>query len=140
MRRHFPFLLYLAALSALSGWLMSKMSWIARQGVNFLYREYKFLKVWYQGAAFVFGVLLLLYALQSWAARRMSRSGARTVQVVALALAALGMYATYQDFRTFSHSLLKERFHLGAYLFWIGWMSISLFLLAQRRPAAQRRR
>lgn len=130
MRRALPFLVYLALLSLLSGWLMSRMSWIGRVGVNLFHHEYRFLKYWYKGAALVFGVLLVLFLLQSRARNRLSPAKSRGVQIFALAAAALGLWATYSDFRSdFSHSLLRERFHLGAYLFWVGWMSVSLYLL-----------
>jgi hypothetical protein len=141
MRRNLPFFLYLLALSALSGWLMSHMSWIGRVGINLFHKEYKFLKLWYQGGGVVLGILLLLFLLQWLADRRLKPATARLVQVVAVLLAIGGVWVTYQDFRTdFTHNVLKERFHLGAYLFWVGWISISLFLLATRRyqkPASE---
>ena len=134
MRRNIPFILYLALLSALSGWLMSHMSWLGRVGVNLFHKEYKFLKVWYEGGAVVFGVLLVLFIMQYVLDRKLSLRSARMVQIIAFLAAAAGMWATYSDFRTdFTHNILKERFHLGAYLFWVGWMSISLFLLATTR-------
>ena len=134
MRRNIPFLLYLALLSALSGWLMSHMSWIGRVGVNLFHKEYKFLKVWYKGGAVVFGVLLFFFALQWLADRKLQRRLANGVQCIALILAIAGPWATYRDFRgDFTHSILKERFHLGAYLFWIGWISISIFLVVTAR-------
>ena len=134
MRRNIPFLLYLAVLSAVSGWLMSRMSWLGRVGVNWFHKEYKFLKVWYEGGAVVFVVLLILFAIQYLADRKLKTVIARIVQVVALLAAFGGLWLTYSDFRTdFTHNILKERFHLGAYLFWVGWISISLFLLATAR-------
>jgi hypothetical protein len=134
MRRHIPFLIYLAVLSALSGWLMSRMSWIGRVGVNLFHKEYKFLKIWYKGGAAVLAILLLLFVLQYVAQRRLPRGTARAVQVVALLVGIAGLLLTYSDFRTdFSHNILKERFHLGAYLFWVGWISISLYLYAAAR-------
>jgi hypothetical protein len=139
MRRNIPFILFLGVLSAISGWLMSRMSWIGRVGVNLFHKEYKFLKVWYKGAGVVFAILLAFFIIQWLLNRRLLTPIARTVHIMALLAAICGLWLTYADFRTdFSHGLLKERFHLGAYLFWIGWMSISLFLLAtarsQKRP------
>lgn len=134
MRRNLPFILYLAVLSALSGWLMSHMSWIGRVGINLFHKEYKFLKVWYRGGGLVFGILLLLFLLQWLADRRLPRATARVAQIIALLAAICGLWVTYSDFRSdFTHNVLKERFHLGAYLFWVGWMSISLYLLATYR-------
>ena len=134
MRRHLPFLLYLTALSALSGWLMSHMSWIGRVGVNMFHKEYRFLKVWYKGGLTVLVILLLLFFLQHLAQRRLPRTTARAVQGIALLIAVAGLFLTYSDFRSdFTHNILKERFHLGAYLFWVGWISISLYMFVTAR-------
>lgn len=135
MRRNFPFIIYLAALSVLSGWLMSRMSWIGRVGINLMHKEYKFLKTWYQGAGVVFGVLMVLFLIQLAVQKKLPVATRRVAHILALLVAAAGLYFTYNDFRSdISHNLLKERFHLGAYLFWIGWMSISIFFLAGRKP------
>ena len=140
MRRSLPFIVFLAALSLLSGWLMSRMSWIGRVGVNLFHKEYKFLKIWYEGAGVVFAALLLLFLVQSLLKKQLAQGTARAIQVIALLLGAAGLYFTYKDFRSdFTHSILRERFHLGAYLFWIGWMSISLYLLVMPKRFAQRR-
>jgi len=133
-RRNIPFVLYLLVLSAVAGWLLHRMSWIGRVGINLIHKEYKFLKVWWQAGAFVFITLLILYILQYFATRRLRRSSANIVNGVALAVAVGGLYLTYSDFHSdFSHNILKERFHLGAYLFWVGWISISLYLFATRK-------
>ena len=141
MRRNIPFILYLALLSALCGWLMSRMSWIGRVGVNLFHKEYRFLKVWYEGGGLIFVILLLLFFLQYFAQQRLPRITARGVQAIALLIAVCGLWLTYSDFRTdFTHNILKERFHLGAYLFWVGWISISLYMLAtprQQRPSVR---
>lgn len=135
MLRNLPFIVFLAILSMIAGYLLSRMSWIGRVGINLLHKEYKFLKVWYQGAGVVFVIWMVLFLLQSWAQKKLSVAGSRVTNVIALLVAVAGLYITYRDFRSdFSHGLLKERFHLGAYLFWIGWMSISLFFLS--KPAA----
>jgi hypothetical protein len=133
MRRNVPFVLYLAALSAVAGWLLSRMSWIGRVGIDIMHKEYKFLKVWYQGAGVIFAVLMILFVIQLAFQNKTRGRTSRLVHVVALLLALGGLYLTYSDFHNdFSHSLLKERFHLGAYLFWIGWISISIFFLTGR--------
>ncbi|HEX2535143.1 MAG TPA: cytochrome d ubiquinol oxidase subunit II [Chitinophagaceae bacterium] len=123
----------LAVLSGISGYLLSKASGIGRLGINLFYKEYRFLKVWWQGGAVVFGTLLLLFFLQGWAARRLAPGKARLVHLLCILAALAGLYFTYNDFRhTLSHRLLGERFHLGAYLFWAGWILVSLFYLALR--------
>lgn len=48
-----------------------------------------------------------------------------------------GLYFTFSNFRNdLSHRLLGERFHLGIYLYWIGFCIISLFyaLTSKKRP------
>lgn len=136
MRRNLPFVIFLAGLSLLSGWLMSRMSWIGRIGINLFHKDYKFLKTWYKGAGVVFAILLVLFAVQWLVQKRLPIATRRVAHILALIVAIAGLYFTYRDFRTdFSHGLMKERFHLGAYLFWIGWMSISLFFLGERKTA-----
>jgi hypothetical protein len=53
-----------------------------------------------------------------------------------LIVAIVGLYFTYRDFQYYyAHRWLKEKFHLGGYLFWIGWIGISLFFLFSRQEA-----
>ena len=113
---------------------MSKVSLIGRAGMSVAYQQYNFLKVWWQGALLVFVVLLLLFWLQGAAERKFSKSKSNLYQIIAVVVALIGLYFTYSDFRhSLSHRFLGERFHLGAYLFWIGWILISLFYLARKR-------
>jgi hypothetical protein len=127
-------LLLLAVLAALSGYLLSKASLVGKAGITLIYKEYEFLKTWWQGALAVFVCWLLLFFIQGWAHRRAKGGNAALAQVVAIVLAAIGLFFTYQDFRNnLSHRLLGERFHIGAYLFWVGWMIISLFYLFRGR-------
>ena len=134
MKRLAPLILFLAALSLISGYLMSKVSWIGRIGMNLFYKQYEFLKIWWQGALVVFITLLVLVIIQLLVQKRLPKNSARVAHIIALIAAIFGLYATYHDFRhDTSHHLLGERFHLGAYLFWFGWMAICLFYLFQRR-------
>ena len=136
MRRHLPFLIYLAALSALAGWLLSHMSWIGHLGVNLMHREYRFLRAWYKGGGLMLAILLLLFGIQYIVQRRLPRASSRGVQIVLLLFALTGLWLTYSDFHsdlTHGTFILKESFHLGAYLFWIGWISISVYMLAAVR-------
>lgn len=134
MRRPALFIGYLALLSVLSGWLMSRMSWIGRIGVSLFHRDYQFLKVWYKGALLVFGGLVVLYLMQGLAQRRLSKGRNRVIQILALLAAIAGLWLSYSDFQDdLSHHLLRERFHVGVYLFWVGWMSISIACISGRR-------
>lgn len=134
--KHTAFVLFLlAVLSSVSGYLLSKASLVGRAGISLFYKEYQFLKVWWQGALVVFGVLILLLLIQGFVQRRMARGIASSIHILCILLALVGLYFTYNNFRhDLSHRLLGERFHLGAYLFWVGWMMVSLFYLAQRKP------
>ena len=134
MKRIAPLVLFIAALSALSGYLMSKASLTGRVGISLFYNEYQFLKVWWQGALVVFAVLLVLMLVQGIVQRKLPKPKANILHVIMVLLALGGLYYTYNDFRhTLSHKLLGERFHIGGYLFWIGWIIISVFYIVQKR-------
>jgi hypothetical protein len=127
---------FLAALACLSGYLMSKASFIGRLGMTFVYKEYRFLKTWWKGALAVFIVWVILIIIQAIVERKLSKQKATLVHVVFILLALVGLYFTYSDFQhTTSHRWLKERFHIGAYLFWLGWIVISVFFMVQKRKA-----
>ena len=120
----------IVVLSVVSGYLMSKASLIGKAGMSLFYQEYNFLKSWWKGALVIFILLLILYAVHNMLVKKYPLVKARTITVFSCIIALIGLYFTYNDFRhTLSHRLLGERFHLGVYLFWIGWMVISLFYL-----------
>jgi uncharacterized membrane protein YozB (DUF420 family) len=133
MKKFLPLIALLAALSSVSGVLLSKMSFLARTAMNVFkkkYYYYSFMKIWWQGALFTFLFLLLLLGLQVFLQKRLSKHKASLLHLFCLFLAILGLYFTYADFRSnLSHRWAGERLHLGFYLFWIGWICSSLFLL-----------
>ncbi len=134
MKRIFPLILLLAILSAISGILMSDMNFVGRLGVSFIHKEYHFLKIWWQGALAVFVTLLILLTIQGILKSKLAGIISVIVQVVLFFAALGGLYLTYHDFRhDFTHKIIGERFHLGAYLFWMGWMVISLYYTFSRR-------
>jgi hypothetical protein len=134
MKRKSKLVLVLLVLSVIAGYLLSKASLVGKVGISLFYKQYKFLKVWWQGGLLIFAVWMLLFFLQGWVQRRSSLSRAKLVHTGAIVVALIGLYFTYQDFRnTLSHRFLGERFHLGGYLFWIGWIIISLFYLTEKR-------
>ena len=136
MKRKSLLVLLLVVLSGIAGYLLSKASLVGRVGISLFYKQYKFLKVWWQGGLLIFIVWMLLFYLQGRAQRRLSPVSARLLQMGAIVVAIIGLYFTYQDFRqTITHRWLGERFHLGGYLFWIGWIIISVFYLTERRTA-----
>lgn len=120
-------------MSALSGHMMSKISLVGRLGINMFHKEYKFLKVWWQGAIAVFAIWLIIYIIHSIIKKRVSNASALAANLISLIVAIGGLYFTYCDFRNdFTHNIIGERSHIGFYLFWIGWIGISLFFLAQK--------
>lgn len=134
MKRSFLLVVLLACISVVSGYLMSKASWIGRVGMTLFYREYNLLKIWWQGAIAVFLFFMLLYALHSFLQKKAGAATARFIHFILLLTAAAGLYLTYDDFTTdFSHGLLGRRFHYGFYLVWVGWVLICLFFLFKRK-------
>lgn len=138
MKRHFSLIIFLAGLSIIAGVLLSKMSFLARTSMSIFkkkYQYYAFMKVWWQGALYFFVVLMILLAFQCFLQRKLKVRNSMLVQLSCLFLALVGLYFTYNDFRTdISHRWAGERLHLGFYLFWIGWASISLFLMVNKKP------
>jgi hypothetical protein len=122
----------LIPLAAITGWTLSKATIIGKVGIHFLHREYAFLNSWWKGALLMLGVWIVLEIIQYRIWKKYRPTINLTVQIGFIVLAILGMYYTYLDFRTFSHGLLGERFHIGGYLFWIGWCIISIFFIKFR--------
>jgi len=51
---------------------------------------------------------------------------------ILLVLGAIGLFVTFRDFLyTYTHRLLKERFHTGFYVFWVGWVATCLFFIVR---------
>jgi hypothetical protein len=129
--------LALILLACLSGYLMSQPSLVGKIGISLFYKQYAFLQKWWQGAISVFGTWMVLLIIQFTVQRKLSRRDAMILQSALIVLALVGFYFTYRDFRdTTTHRWLKDRFHIGAYLFWVGWILISLFCMLNKKPEA----
>ena len=127
MKKTTLLILLQAILSLIAGFLVSKMSWIGRVGINWFHPEYKIFKFWWKTGLLFFGLqLCVIYVL--WIVRK--KAIARTsfiTSLVFLLIAIVGLYLTYNDFQsTFSHKLMKEKFHLGFYIFWLCWAGTSI--------------
>ena len=129
-------LLFLAFLSCMAGYLMSKPSFIGRVGMDLFYQQYRILKIWWQGALVVFIVLSILFLIQAIVHHRIPFRKAILVHVLLIITGIAGFVLTYQDFHSSTtHRWLKERFHLGAYLFWLGWIaSCSFYFFYKNKP------
>jgi len=131
--RSIPLLLFLVFLSCISGYLMSKASLAGRIGISLFYKEYSFLKTWWQGALVVLAGLIVVFLLLRFFSRRGSISKKWIAPVAVILLALIGFYLTWQDFhQTRTHKMLGERFHIGAYLFWVGWIVTAIFFLPRK--------
>lgn len=134
MKRTSFLILFLFALSGLAGYLLSKASLVGRVGISLFYQQYRFLKVWWQAGLLVLAIWMVLLFLQRRAQQRLSLSTSKLTHMAAIAIALAGFYFTYLDFRhSIAHRWLGERFHLGGYLFWIGWIVISVYYLTEKR-------
>lgn len=112
------------ALSVLSGYLISKMSFFGRMGIHLFYQEYAIFKVWWQTALLFFGIQFFLMILQSIAKTKL-------VSWVILILAIVALVYTFIDFNnTFSHKILKEKFHVGFYLFFVSTIIHCVYFLS----------
>lgn len=131
-KRVVRFNLVLIPLSVLTGWAFSKATLIGKVGIHILHKELTFLNSWWKGALFVYGMWLLLQFVQFQIWKKYDRKTNMIIQGVLIFLALAGLLYTYLDFKTFTHSLLGERFHLGGYLFWIVWIVICVFFINLR--------
>jgi hypothetical protein len=132
-KRHLSFIGLLAALSVITGVMLSSITFVGRVGMNMFYKQYNFLKIWWQGSLLVFAIWMLVFFAHYFMQKRISKASFLAGNLISLMVSIGGLYFTYCDFRNdFSHRLMGERFHIGAYLFWLGWIGISIFYLAQK--------
>jgi len=134
MKRLAPVIFFLAALSALAGYMMLEISFFGRIGVNLFYKQYRFMKVWWQAALVVFGILILLLITHAIIHRLSARRASNRVNVIAILIAIGGLVFNFYDFQhDWQHNWAGERFHMGFYLFWVGWIGISLYFLTMKK-------
>lgn len=130
MKRDTGIIVFLGFLSVIAGYLLSKVSLVGRMGMSLFYREYNFLKSWWKGSLLLFIVLLTLFALHVWIQKKLPLATSNKIFMISVVLAVTGLYVSYDDFRhTISHHLLGERFHIGVYLFWLGWVITGFYFI-----------
>jgi hypothetical protein len=138
VKRQLTLILFLLVLACLSGYLMSQPSLVGRVGMDLFYKQYRFLKTWWQGALLVFVVWILFMLVQGFVQKKLSARKARIFQIVMILLALTGFYFTWNDFHnSTTHRWLKTRFHIGAYLFWVGWILVSIHYLLQKKASIE---
>jgi hypothetical protein len=137
LNRNRAFVIALAIFSLLAGYLLAGISFVGKAGISMMYTEYQFLKTWWKGGLLVFIVWLILFVFQSVVRKRVGQSPSNVVGGVMAIIAIAGLLLSYSDFtNTLSHRWLGTRFHLGVYLFWLGWIGIPVFLFFNKTPVA----
>ena len=120
-----------ALLCWLDVYLISKISWIGKIGIATVHKEYRLLRSDWKTFLLLFSLQIVLIASLTVVRAKCPRRIATLVTAMLLTLGVVGLFFTFQDFiYTYTHRLLKERFHLGFYLFWIGWIGTCIFFLA----------
>jgi hypothetical protein len=130
-RPRIPLLILAQALFCwLQTYLILKISFLGRVGIATVHREYKVLRSGWKTFLLLFLIQLVLIIMLEVTLKKFTRKITIIVTSLFLSAAALGLFVTFDDFlHTYTHRLLKERFHLGFYLFWLGWIGTCLFFL-----------
>ncbi|MDR3272104.1 MAG: hypothetical protein LBT29_01275 [Flavobacteriaceae bacterium] len=129
-----------AIIAVISGYLISHMSWLGRVvGIPIFHPEYIFMKSWWKTTLIIlaieWAVIFVLWILKIKARPIVSKSTCFLFMIIGFT----GLCLTYRDFMTvFEHKLLKEKFHLGGYLFWIGWIISSFYFLIMPKQSADK--
>lgn len=114
--------------------LMGRMSFIGRQGINFVYTQYTVLKTPWKTAIIIFAIqvalIVLLALFKFYTAHYVS------VSVILFAFLAgfIGAYLTHVDLTTTSHKSMGMMFRIGSYLFWTSWtITCTVFLFLRKK-------
>ncbi|MGC4231985.1 MAG: cytochrome d ubiquinol oxidase subunit II [Niabella sp.] len=129
MKRNYLLLLFiLICLSVLSGNLTAGVSLIGKIGISFFYKQFSFFQSWWQSALVCFTLMLIIGTILYFIDRALNGIKRKMVLILFFLISLAGLYFTFRDFRTdLTHRWLGERFHVGVYLYWIGFCIISLF-------------
>ncbi|HET6252870.1 MAG TPA: hypothetical protein VFE32_02285 [Puia sp.] len=133
-RRLIALILAQLLLCWLETFLISRISWIGKVGIALFYQQYAPLRSFWK-TYLIFSIpqmtlILTLYVMGKRSAKKMTN----LVSTILLVTGLLGLVLFFQDFlHTYGHRLLKERFHLGFYIFWISWTGTCLFFLFSNR-------
>lgn len=141
MKRKLTFLIaFQSVFTLLQVYLISKISLLGRIGIAIAYTEYKFLRSGWKMYLLLMAVQLLTIGLLRYVYKTRERRTYFTVIGAVATVALAGLWFTYNDFtHTLSHRLLKEPFHLGFYLFWLGLLITCAFFAVQPAKVAPSR-
>lgn len=130
-----------AVLAVISSFLISKMSWIGRIGVTWFMPQYGIFKSWWKTALVLFLVQMIVLGIQYLVKQKANHKNALINTIVFFIIGIIGLYFTYNDFQsTFTHKLMKEKFHLGFYIFWLGWVISCLYFLFSPKKLPKEKR
>jgi hypothetical protein len=119
-----------ALFTLLQTYLISKISTIGKIGIALFYKEYSLLRSGWKTFFLFFAIQMAVIAVLYITNLRSSKKAARLTAYVLIGMALLGLWFNLDDFlHTYSHRLLKERFHLAFYLFWAGWIASCVFFI-----------
>ncbi|WP_158961867.1 cytochrome d ubiquinol oxidase subunit II [Myroides fluvii] len=125
----FILILIQGLMAVLMAFMISKMSFMGRMGITFLYREYLVLKSPWKTAALIFCVQLFLLVILAFFKYFTPAKIANALAIFTIFVGLGAAYFTYLDFTTTSHKYMKSNFHLGVYLFWVAWIFSAIFFL-----------
>ena len=130
MKKSTSLLLFQSLLAVVSGILITQMSFLGRVVIDTMYRQFLIFRSWWKTALLLFFVQCLIIGLL-WAIQKMATlSIAKKAAWVLLIIGIIGFGATYWDFSTTIHKVMKAKFHFGFYLFWIGWWVSCLYFIS----------
>ena len=118
-----------ALLSLISGVLISKMSFIGKIGISTMYREYTIFKTWWKMALLLLVIQLVLIVVLQLFRTKVSVSFSRLLAFLLIVLVGICGFFTYIDFTSTCIIMMKLSFHLGFYLFWVGWFITCFYYL-----------
>jgi hypothetical protein len=129
MKRNYLLLFFiLIFLSLLSGNLTAGVSLVGKIGISFFYKQFSFFQSWWQSSLVCLALMLVVGAILYFIDRSTNGLKRKIVLIACFLIFLAGLYFTFSDFRTdLAHRWLGERFHVGVYLYWIGFGIISLF-------------
>jgi Na+/melibiose symporter-like transporter len=130
MRKIYILVSIQALLCWLEAYLISKISLIGKFGIAIFYKEYKILRSGWKTFLFFFATQVLLIAFLYIISKRFPKKPALVCAAVIVVVGLAGLWSVYEDFQhTYFHRLLKERFHLGFYLFWLSWLGSCIYFM-----------